>query len=812
MPMSAGASLWALAHVRRRLAVIILLGLLAGIAGAATLTAVAGARRAASSYTRYTEATDAPHVVVSTFTAADRWKPSDQLLAPLAELPGVTEWTRLATILMRPEGSDAYSFDTFNFGATDTTFAADIRRFQLVEGRRFDDTRDDEVVLSTRYAEEVGVGVGDEVTFEAWTQDYVDALFAGESLPSIEPTGPSPRVTVVGITREFQPLLPFVDDPLIAYFPAAFTHRWEDEVGIALPVGLALLESGPGRAAEFESAALAEAGSIDPRLVDGLMVEVPSSIGAGVQTSIDAQVTALVAFALIAGVAGTFVTYAALRRQLTFASDDQSVLRVLGMTRLQRIVGVMIIGAPIALAAATISVAGASLASGLLPIGTPGDLEPHTGVRLDVPALAIGAVGIVLVLLALVAATGFSLTRPRAEPSRTASPGLATSIASWFGLWPPVSLGVGMALGPGRGGRSLPVRTTIAGCVIGLAGATAALAFAASLDQLVSTPRLYGWAPDAGIEGGTDQQEWNRVLGDLEADPDIDELTSYTQLGYLSVNDEPVFALLYEPTRGDTLNVIVSGRAPQAHDELVMGSAVADELDVAVGDTVSVALADGANRPYELVGIAAHPPIIGTYREHVALLADTPEEFATTDDAPTLGAVISFHQGADVDAALDALRAQDLAVYDQPGRPRAVASLDEIIVFPRVLAFLLTLLAATSLLYALSTGLRRRGRELAVLRALGFSSAQLRLVSVSQALAPIVIGIAVGVPIGFVAGRLAWTVLTGRLGVVVDHALPGVEALWVAGAIVAVVVASAAVNRRTIRTRPATLLRAGERE
>lgn len=805
--------MWARAHIRRRLAVLAALGLLAGIGGAAALAAVAGARRAASAYERRDSATAAADARVSTFTGFDRWKPSEHLLAPFGELGGVTHWSRLATLAMRPAGSDAYMFDIWIYGAVDEHFGEDINRFQIVRGRTFDHARSDEVVVTEQFAQRVGVDVGDEIDFETWTDESVRAVFEGVGVATQEPIGPVVSARVVGVARTFEPLVPFAEEPVEAYFPSAFTKRYENSVGGALPVSLARLEGGSSGVPEFEAAARELAPSVDPELVDGLRVDAPTPSSAGVQTSIDAQVVALLVFALVAGMAGIVVTYAALGRQLTFATEDQSSLRALGLTRVQRIAGVTLVGVPIAVVASAVSVAGASLASTLLPIGTPGRLEPDVGIRLDPPVLLVGAILVVIVVLALVAVVGISLTRVvGAYSPRVTRRGFGVTVGRWVGFSPPLSLGVGMALDRGRGGRALPVRATIVGCIAGFAGAAAALAFASSLDHLATTPRLYGSAFDAGIEGGTDPEEWRPVLTELEADDDVAELTSFVQVASLYVDGQPAFALLYNPLRGDTLNVIVSGRAPQARDELVMGRAVADRLDVGRGDAVSIELVDGTSRDYTIVGIAAHPPVVGTYREHVALLADSPDEFATTDDGPILGAAVKFRDGVDVAAKLAALEASGVAVYSGFYQPRAVASLDEISVFPAVLAVLLALLAATSLLYALAVGARRRQREFATMRALGFSTRQLRAVSLSQAMVLVAIGLVVGLPLGVMAGRAAWTALAARLGVGVENTLPLAAALWLGAVIAGVALASLVIVRDATHERPAAALRAGPRE
>src|SRR5207302_7771579 len=44
--------------------------------------------------------------------------------------------------------------------------------------------------------------------------------------------------------------------------------------------------------------------------------------------------------------------------------------------------------------------------------------------------------------------------------------------------------------------RAVPVMSAAVGAVLGVVGITAVLVFAASLDRVASTPRLYGWTWD----------------------------------------------------------------------------------------------------------------------------------------------------------------------------------------------------------------------------------------------------------------------------------------------------------------------------
>jgi predicted lysophospholipase L1 biosynthesis ABC-type transport system permease subunit len=74
-----------------------------------------------------------------------------------------------------------------------------------------------------------------------------------------------------------------------------------------------------------------------------------------------------------------------------------------------------------------------------------------------------------------------------------------------------------------------------------------------------------------------------------------------------------------------------------------------------------------------------------------------------------------------------------------------------------------------------------------------------------------VAGLAVGLPLGVAAGRVAWDLVADRLGVVVEHALPwwAPLPLVVAGAVLAVTAVAAELPARAAaRRRPAAVLRA----
>jgi predicted lysophospholipase L1 biosynthesis ABC-type transport system permease subunit len=77
------------------------------------------------------------------------------------------------------------------------------------------------------------------------------------------------------------------------------------------------------------------------------------------------------------------------------------------------------------------------------------------------------------------------------------------------------------------------------------------------------------------------------------------------------------------------------------------------------------------------------------------------------------------------------------------------------------------------------TSIRRRRRDLAILKALGFVRRQVWATVAWQASCVAVISLLVGVPVGIAAGRWAWNAFANSVGVVPEPAIPLVAALLV---------------------------------
>jgi ABC-type lipoprotein release transport system permease subunit len=119
-----------------------------------------------------------------------------------------------------------------------------------------------------------------------------------------------------------------------------------------------------------------------------------------------------------------------------------------------------------------------------------------------------------------------------------------------------------------------------------------------------------------------------------------------------------------------------------------------------------------------------------------------------------------------------------------------------------------TLLATGTVAHTLVTSVRRRRRELAILKTVGFVTRQVRATVAWQATAIAGASLAIGLPLGIAAGRLAWIFFANQVAI---EPLPVISPL-VLLAIPAIIVLANAVAafpaRAAAHTQPATVLRA----
>jgi hypothetical protein len=513
--------------------------------------------------------------------------------------------------------------------------------------------------------------------------------------------------------------------------------------------------------------------------------------------------------AALVGVAAAVIAVQALSRQAFLESAEHPVLRALGMTRRERFATGFVRTVVVAVLATTIAVATAIALSPLWPIGLARVAEPSPGVEVNAAVIAIGALTILVVVLLAGAASTWRWTRGPSTGTarRSAHPPWASRMLGEAIRPLPLTLGARQALDGGRGRRAVPVRTTIVAAALAVATLTTAFVFGASLGHLLDTPRLYGWSWDAQI-GGRGYPDFGGALADgLAANPQVAAYSMGT-VTEIAVNGVRVDAFAMEPRAGETAPALIAGRAPHTDDEIVLGTQTLRAAGAAVGSEVRVRIGDESRR-FRVVGRAVFTDVgdIGQLGRGAFLTLAAVE--GVDRATPRNLALVRFRPGVDRLAAVDALRHAIAPLpVSSAALPRDLASFGRVDGLPVVVAAILGLMAGAVLVYTLLTAIRRRRRDLAILKTMGFVRRDVAGTVVSQAVTLALLALVLGLPFGVLVGRIVWRAFANWQGIppvptvdVVALALIG-AAVVVAAALIALAPAALAA-----RTAPADALR-----
>jgi predicted lysophospholipase L1 biosynthesis ABC-type transport system permease subunit len=287
--------------------------------------------------------------------------------------------------------------------------------------------------------------------------------------------------------------------------------------------------------------------------------------------------------------------------------------------------------------------------------------------------------------------------------------------------------------------------------------------------------------------------------------------------GNIELNGRPVIAWAFVPIRGAIRATTIEGRDAVGPHEVALGSVALAALGKHVGDVVH---ARGTHGPttYRIVGRVVLPRL-GDPQPLADGAVFTRAGFGAIASVNDTGfsrfLVGNYAAGADraafarrihtrVDTADDA----GLGEVGGPEVPVEIDRLRHIDWFPPTLAALLAVLGIIAVGHALFTGVRRRRKDLAVLKTLGFERRQVRVTVAWQATTFAILGVVVGVPLGVLIGKIAWRLVADGLGVSTASALPMLAFLVVPAALVAVNLIAFVPANAAARQRPAVALQA----
>ena len=529
---------------------------------------------------------------------------------------------------------------------------------------------------------------------------------------------------------------------------------------------------------------------------------------ARVERAIRPTVAALAILGAAAAALTIAVIVLAIARELRRSRPDQRQWWRLGLTAPER---AGLVATPMLAAmgiGVAISLVLAWLISPVAPAGQVRSVNPSPSRELTGPVVLAG-LGLAIVLAAAVGLLAWRAARVsvRAETATSRPP---RRMPRWVetGRSPAVVDGVRAA----ARARSTMLATSAA---VGVAVVVAAVVLGASLSNLVSAPRSYGWPWDVAVMTGFGYGDLDleAAVAALDGNRDIED---YAVLGFvneLSLGDDPVLSVLGLDRHSDLDLTVLDGRLPAAADEVALGPKTAAERGLSVGDEIDV-----EGRRASVSGIVVFPAVgpwgsdrVGTgagmlFSESAA----TPSEVAQS--ATFVG--VDLADGSDDDAVLGQMRSWDTTGaeaigYAEPVRPPEILDARSMRAVPVVIVAVVAFVIAAGMTFALWASVRSRRRELGVLRALGFSGPQVRHSVRVQAVATMLVALVVGVPAGVLAGRSAWQAFARELGVVPDPAGAWLWIAIVAGAAVVIALLAAAIPARiATSSTPAAGLRA----
>ncbi len=820
------------ATFRRRWGAYLSLVLLIGLIGGLAMGALAAARRTESSFPTFLASTNPSNLSLGTAL----WDPAlgyttgydGALVAKISHLPDVRRAASYADIYSVPLASDGQptkAAEVANFDVQGSVgglyFTED--RVSVVQGHMADPNRADQIMMTVVAARELGLHVGQTVPWGTYANSQFSDTGGGPpSTPAIRH-----NLTLVGTVVLNNTVVQDDIDANSATTVILTPVLTRQLLNCCSNFSFTYLQLDHG--SSDVSRVEAEVEHVIPAVLPYDFYDASIDVTKA-QNAIKPEAIALGVFGLIAALAALLIAGQVIGRQRSFLAQEEQTLRALGagpaMTAADGLLGIM--GAIVlgALLAGLVAVA----LSPLAPLGPVRPFDPDRGINLDWTVLGLGMLVLIVVLgwVAVVLAVQRSPHRAGGWGSRPRAPSRVAGVAASAGLPVSAVTGIRFALEPGAEADSVPVRSAILGAALTIVVVVATVVFGASLNSLVSHPRLYGWTWNYAVLAGGGAGDVPGALSAtlLDHDPSVAAWSGY-YFGNLQIDGQTVPVMGGSPG-ASVAPPVLTGHGLGNSDQIVLAPSTLAEIHKVVGDTVTVRYGTTTPHRLQIVGTATMPAVgVGGVTGHPSLGTGAvvpyqlfpPSVRNQFDLSPTGPNAIFVRLKPGVDATtalrgLNRIAAKVSLPTNYPSvvlaaqRPAEIVNYRSMGATPLILGLGLTVGAVTALGLTLIASVRRRRRSMAMLSALGFTSRQLALSVAWQSSVAVVIGLVVGVPLGIVLGRVLWDVFADNIYVVPSPTVATLPVVAVAvGALVLGNLVAAIPGRIAARTPAALLLR-----
>jgi hypothetical protein len=778
------------------------LTLVTALMGSAVLVALAGAHRTATAVSRFLQYAGPTEGQV----AGD-----SRTLDKIAALPGVAYTMRAAFMLAVPVTAGgrmaAAPGQVITFALINRPPQA---RAIMVAGRPALPSRAGEVMINEAAARVLNARVGSVIHLRGYRPDQGQQVLNG-AVP--RPGVPLPDVRVTGITRTPADLAGGLGVPTDVTFlgtgtilaTAAFYHRFAASVASESALTFHL-ERGTAGLAAFETEVKRLAGLTTAEMAPG---SDDATVAASVQRGTSVQALALLLFGVLVAMAMLVIVAQSIIRQIHTSADDFPVLRALGASAGQRFAVALVPGALVAAGGMALAIPVAYGLSALTPIGLARQAEISPGFSFDAAILLSGAAALALLLTGRTAVTALRVTRAGAGAPAAAG-GRGSRAARWMAhaAFPPTAVsGVRLAFEPGRDRTTVPVRSAVFGMTAALAAVMAAVVFGSSLAHVIADPSVAGWNWDLAIGNPHSGDLTAQTAPRLRHDPDVAGFAA-TAMTDGQLDGRGVTVVGMQSVKGDVAPPVLAGRLPAAPGEIALGGRELRALRKRVGDLIT---ARGARGPVVLhvVGQVILSPEITNEQAQLgtgAVMTLAGADALSGTRLPRNLFPVQLRNPAD-HAAITHLKQQFPGAVLPAIPPPEVRNLQGVSDLPLILALLLTLLAIGTVAHTLVTSVRRRRRELAILKTVGFVARQVRATVAWQATAIAGVSLIIGLPLGILAGRLAWILFATQVAIEPVPVISPLVLLAVPAVIVLANAVAAFPARAAAHTQPARVLR-----